>query len=140
MAKVTTKITVDYEHNCEVWWNAARADNDTMRACPRSCRALLGSPDEVQVSDEDAEEFRAWASKLPGWDEEPFVFNPAELPEPGLYENGIETYYVRADGNVFIVASPDLVGVKAYEEISWLPDDVEKVNGYDVEIPAEIRD
>jgi hypothetical protein len=68
---MTTKITADYEHNCETWWNAAREEAKGNQ--PSACVGLLDWTNEIICSDEDAAEFLAWAAKLPGWDESPFV-------------------------------------------------------------------
>ena len=76
-------ISLDTENNAEAWWTAAFAANKT--GLPASCGGLVyGYDDNVTVSAEDAEAFRVWGSKLPGWADgpvhalEPFVFNPAE--------------------------------------------------------------
>lgn len=69
-------ITVDYEHNCETWWDAAH-DEITGNPPPPcgDCIHLLREKDTVQVLNDDAAVFLTWAAQLPGWDECPFVVN-----------------------------------------------------------------
>jgi len=71
-----TTIRVDYEHNCETWWDAAReeAKGNPPSACVGLVADMVGT-DEIRCSDEDAAEFLAWAAQLPGWDEQPFVIS-----------------------------------------------------------------
>lgn len=66
-------ITVDYEHNCETWWDGARTE--AKGNPPAACVGLLDSVDTLCVSDEDAAEFVAWSAKIDGWDENPFVIS-----------------------------------------------------------------
>ena len=66
-----TTITVDYEHNCETWWDAAR--REARGNPPTACVGLLGSGETITVSDEDAQEFLEWAEKVDGWSEKPFI-------------------------------------------------------------------
>lgn len=68
-------ISVDYEHNCETWWDNAR--NEARGNPPTTCVGLLDSCDTLTVSDEDADEFIAWAKEIDGWSESPFVINDA---------------------------------------------------------------
>ena len=71
-----TTISVDYEHNCEDWWDAARHVQSTAGGCPKKCLTLLnpGGQSSVRVSTEIAAEFVAWAEQVHGWDENPFTF------------------------------------------------------------------
>jgi len=71
------RIDVDYEHNCETWWDGAR-ENVAEGNPPPACIGLVETfgVDSIECSDEDAEKFIAWASGIFGWDEEPFVINP----------------------------------------------------------------
>lgn len=67
-------ISVDYEHNCTTWWDAAR--EEISGNPPTSCIGLVSdviSTDAIVCSDEDADEFVAWAEQLDGWAEQPFV-------------------------------------------------------------------
>ena len=66
-------IRVDYEHNCETWWDAAR--DEAKGNPPSACVGLVADfgCDSLECSDEDAAEFIAWAEQLPGWSEQPFV-------------------------------------------------------------------
>lgn len=68
-----TTITVDFEHNCETWWDNARAV--AKGNPPPACVGLLDSVNTLTVPSEDAAEFIDWASKIDGWDEEPFVIS-----------------------------------------------------------------
>lgn len=68
-----TTITVDYEHNCEKWWDAAR--EEAKGNPPSACVGLLDSVDTLTVTAEDAKEFLEWAAKIPGFNEQPFVVN-----------------------------------------------------------------
>lgn len=69
-------ITVDHEHNCETWWDAAReAAKDGNN--PPSCIGLINEVNTITVDDQDADEFLEWAGGLPGWNEEPFVVSKA---------------------------------------------------------------
>ena len=63
-----TTITTDYEHNCETWWAAARESSP-----PPACTGLIDQVDTITVPDDDAHGFLAWAARLPGWSESPFV-------------------------------------------------------------------
>ena len=59
-------ITVDYENNCEIWWDAAHASQDA----PEAVRPLLRNTcDSVTVTAEECAAVQAWASSLPGWDD-----------------------------------------------------------------------
>lgn len=71
MGKVT--ITVDYENNAPAWWGAIPfAPGADPEVLPATCQALFEmGTDEITVSAEDAAAFRAWAEKLPGWDDGP---------------------------------------------------------------------
>lgn len=76
-------INCDEENNADKWWTAARIADRT--GLPASCVGLVhGTTDSVTVSAEDAEAFRVWGSKLPGWADgpghatKPLVFNPTE--------------------------------------------------------------
>lgn len=71
MTTKTITITVDFEHNCETWWVAARAE--ARGNPPSACIGLLESVNTLTVSEEDAAEFVAWAKAIPGWSEQPFV-------------------------------------------------------------------
>jgi hypothetical protein len=64
-------IAVDYEHNCETWWDAARIE--AKGNPPSACVGLLDGVNTLTVSDEDAAEFLDWAKQIDGWEEEPFV-------------------------------------------------------------------
>jgi len=66
-------IAVDYEHNCETWWDAARIE--AKGNPPSACVGLIWDVDTLTVPDEDAAEFLLWAEKIDGWDEGPFVVN-----------------------------------------------------------------
>ena len=68
-------IAVDYEHNCETWWDAARAE--AKGNPPPACVGLLGEVNSLTCTEEDAAEFLGWAARLGGWDEQPFVVNQA---------------------------------------------------------------
>ena len=68
----TTTIVVDYEHNCETWWDAARLE--ATGNPPSACVGLLNDVNTVTVSSEDATEFIDWAKQIPGWSESPFLF------------------------------------------------------------------
>lgn len=87
---MTTTITVDYEHNCESWWTAARTEATSNP--PTACVGLLDSIDTITVSDEDAAEFIGWASKIDGWDESPFVLakDDSEITFSDAYNTGFE--------------------------------------------------
>lgn len=72
------------EHHADMrWWSQAFLTRVT---CPPACRSLiLGMLRdwEVTVPEADAEAFKAWGEKLPGWTSgpayapHPFVFSPA---------------------------------------------------------------
>jgi hypothetical protein len=65
------RLVVDYEHNCETWWDAAR--EEAKGNPPASCVGILDWTNEIECSEEDLGEFLAWAEQIPGWDEHPFV-------------------------------------------------------------------
>lgn len=66
-------ITVDYEHNCERWWDAARAE--AKGNPPSACVGLLDTTNSLTVPDADAAEFISWSSEIDGWNENPFVIS-----------------------------------------------------------------
>jgi len=68
-----TTITVDYEHNCEKWWAAAR--EEAKGNPPQACVGLLDSCDSIECIQPDVDVFVAWAEQLPGWNEKPFIIN-----------------------------------------------------------------
>ena len=70
-------IKVDYEHNCETWWDNAR--EEAKHNPPEACVGLLDSVNEISVDDEDANAFMAWAEQIDGWNEQPFVVSDAPL-------------------------------------------------------------
>jgi hypothetical protein len=78
--KMKTTIKVDYENNAEQWWQEA---NSRVEECPFEVRRLLFSDeDEITVDQQTAEQFRAWASTLPGWADGPkFARNPVVFCE-----------------------------------------------------------
>src|ERR1019366_1920125 len=55
-------ITVDYEHNCETWWYAAR--EKAKGNPPPSCVGLLDQVNTITVEDEDAAAFFNWAEAI----------------------------------------------------------------------------
>lgn len=73
-------IKVDYENNAEQWWQEARS---RVEECPPGTQNLLDSDeDEITVDPQSAEQFRAWASTLPGWADGPvFARNPVVFCE-----------------------------------------------------------
>jgi hypothetical protein len=69
----TTIITVDHEHNCETWWDAARQNLGPLLIAETLHK--LEANGTVKLWDDEASHFIAWASGLPGWDEKPFVIS-----------------------------------------------------------------
>lgn len=66
-------ITVDYEHNCEEWWDAARELAKSTRNPDWTRLMNLLTGDETKVSISDAETFIEIAATIPGWDEGPVM-------------------------------------------------------------------
>ncbi len=69
------EISVDYEHNCETWWDAAREQSAPL---PPDAAAdmVSGGADCAVLTKKQTDAFIAWAEQFPGWDESPFVINP----------------------------------------------------------------
>lgn len=77
-------IRIDYENNASRWWTEARLRR---AEAPESCRPLLFPmfrEDTVMVSSEEAEAFRTWAAKIPGWEE-----GPAHAPRPFTFHENV---------------------------------------------------
>lgn len=58
-----------------------------------------------------------------------------------FYGNDTETIFENRNGELYVVQSPDLVGVKQYERIDSLPDGFERLDDAlcgDIEVPPEI--
>lgn len=68
-----TTITVDHEHNCETFWDAARDEAKTNP--PPCCFGLFESVTTMTLPHDDAVEFLHWCMKIPGWNERPFVIS-----------------------------------------------------------------
>lgn len=87
---MATKIQVDYENNSTEWIDAARdrverPDGGLIgEENRRVIRELLspGGPEEFTVRDDFAEQIRAWAEALPGWDA-----GDARAPHPLIFDS-----------------------------------------------------
>lgn len=77
-------IRIDYENNAGRWWSEARLRR---AEAPEVCRPLLlpmFREDAVLVSSEEAEAFRAWGAKIPGWEE-----GPTHAPHPFTFHEDL---------------------------------------------------
>lgn len=84
MARFIWTIEVDYEHNAEAWWEAAR---ELAAAKPASVFARLlrelESNDAVKCDDGEARAFEDAASRLPEWNTGPkYAPHPVILTPP----------------------------------------------------------
>lgn len=62
----TTVIAIDYEHNSDQWWQAARSRAD-VPACIRD--VVLGRANYAHASQQDADAAMQWARSVDGWDD-----------------------------------------------------------------------
>lgn len=73
---MSKRISVDYENNAEIWWDAAREDQ-AHHAIPPTIASLVkpllevGGVDSITVSDAEAARIVLWAKSLPGWSDGP---------------------------------------------------------------------
>lgn len=66
--------TITVWHECATWWRAAR-DAVARGDYPAACIGLIDEVTILTVEECDADEFIAWAERLPGWSEQPFLIS-----------------------------------------------------------------